>query len=54
LPTSKKVEYYKQRYKDVYEGKDYEFTWKQVEMAVKYPYYWRNKSGVFLVVEECP
>lgn len=54
LSLSEKIKYYRQWYdKVIGDQTDYEFTWEQIEMAIKYPYYWRNKSGAYLSIMEC-
>lgn len=53
LPTMQKVEIYRRRHSEETARGNHDFTWEQIEMAVRYPYYWRNKTGMFLTLEEC-
>ena len=49
LSTPEKLRYYRIAYEKWWaDGRD----WKEYEMAIRYPYHWRNKSGVFLTFEE--
>lgn len=50
LSTSEILNFYRSVYEERPEGGD---SWEDIERAIRYPFWWRSRSRVYLSIEEC-
>jgi hypothetical protein len=50
LSTSEKINFYRIAHEKWWSDSE---NWEEIVKAIRYPYWWRNKSGYYLTFEEC-